>query len=79
MSAAFVFVGLVAGAFFGWLLIGERMYKLGQIDGRRRQLFEDRGEIEHAVIEKVRAEQLSASWERRAKALLAAHFGPERQ
>lgn len=74
-----IIVGFAAGAFFGRLWIGEHMYDLGKRTGRSQQLAEDRGEIEMAIIAKAHAEQLANTWERRARALLYAHFGPERK
>lgn len=77
MIAASIIIGFAAGAFFGRLWIGEHMYDLGKRTGRSQQLAENRSEIEQALIAKARAEQLAETWERRAKAVLRAHFGPE--
>jgi hypothetical protein len=71
--------GFAAGAFFGWLWMGERMYREGKEYGQREQLAADRGDIVAATIAKARAEQLADTWARRARALLHAHFGPERE
>jgi hypothetical protein len=62
------------------VLIGwESAYRAGVRHGRMRQSLDDRHEIEQAVIAKARAEQLAATWEKRAMALLYAHFGTERK
>lgn len=55
----------------------EAGYRMGQRHGRQLQALADRHDIERAVIAQARAEQLTATWARRARALLHAHFGPD--
>lgn len=70
--------GVVAGlvvVVLGWRVT----YGLGLKHGRLDQATETRREVERAVIAKAHAEQLAETWERRARAMLRAHFGPDRK
>lgn len=73
LLACFTALGIVAAA------IWETGYRLGVRHGRMLQSTEDRREVEGAVIAKAKAEYLAGTWERRARALLHAHFGPGRK
>lgn len=55
----------------------ETGYHKGVRHGRQLQAAEDRNDIELAVIAQARAEQMTETWARRARALLHAHFGSE--
>lgn len=69
---AYVALAIVA------LASANRAYHMGMRHGRRRQMDEDRAEVETAIIAKARAEQLSQLWERRAGAVLQTYFGSGR-
>lgn len=66
MIAAVTMAAVCLVVFASWLIA----YRMGVRQGRMRQAFEDRNEVELAIIAKATAEWSAELWARRTRALL---------